>query len=248
MLSRLLCASHNRSREKAPEKTIIKARQKRNDSEIIEKRKIAADDEKKLERNQQHAGNVPRRSRTERKPGHDQLGEVIPKRFKFVKPERGKMHIAADRARDWLRFIVIVETGEIAPAGVAAQFDQAGAKHDAKTEPAKKPNHQNRRSAFWKRPPIEQRTKKDRQETGLEQLDLPAVAVPDLADVNDRHVHRPKDRQQNCVRVPAENNERQRKSNPREDRQCIVGYSHPEERRHPQHPGALRPELCLNRV
>src|SRR5258708_13304155 len=105
-----------------PKKTVIKARQKRNDREIIEKGKIAADDEKNLERDQEHAGNVPRRSRAERKPGYDQLDEVIPKHFKFMEPKRGKIQIAADRARDWLGFIVIVQTRPIAPPRAPPQF------------------------------------------------------------------------------------------------------------------------------
>src|SRR5258707_15887677 len=145
-----------------PKKTVIKARQKRNDREIIEKGKIAADDEKNLERDQEHAGNVPRRSRAERKPRHDELDEVIPNHFKFVEPKRGKMQISTDRVWDGLGFIVIVETRQIAPTGVAAQFDQACAKHDAETEPPKKPDHQYRRPGFGEGPPIEQWTKKNR--------------------------------------------------------------------------------------
>src|SRR5215475_3129501 len=115
MLSRLLCVLHDPSRKKTRKKSIIKARQKRNDREIVEKRKIAADDEKNLEGDQKHARNVARGSRTERKPGHNQLDEVIPNHFEFVEPKRGEMQIAADRARDRLRFIVIVEARQIAP-------------------------------------------------------------------------------------------------------------------------------------
>src|SRR5215472_11465595 len=101
------------------------------------------------------------------------------------------MQVTADRAGDWLRLVVIVKTREIVPAGVTPHFDQAGAKHDAKTQPTKKPNYQNGRPAFRERPPVEQRTKEDRQETGLQQLDFPSVTVPNLADVNDRQVHGP---------------------------------------------------------
>src|SRR5437762_1415889 len=86
---------------------------------------------------------------------------MIPKHFKFVEPKRGKMQVSTDRVWDRLRFVVIVETSEIAPAGVAAQFDQACAKHDAKTEPPKKPDHQDRRPGLGKGPAIEQWTKKD---------------------------------------------------------------------------------------
>ena len=72
------------------------------------------------------------------------------------------MQISTDRVWDGLRFVMVVKTCEIAPARVAAQFDQAGAKHDAKTEPPKKPDHQDRRPGLGKGPAIEQWTKKDR--------------------------------------------------------------------------------------
>src|SRR3954471_7848297 len=118
------------------------------------------------------------------------------------------MQVPANWAGDGLRLVMIVKARQIAPARVATQFDQAGANHDAKTEPTKKPNHQNRRPAAREWPPIKQWTKKDRQETGLQQLDFPAVSVPNLADVNDRHVHRPKHSEQNCVCVSTKNDER----------------------------------------
>src|SRR5712691_10303644 len=105
---------------------------------------------------------------------------MVPKRFEFMKPLRCEMEIAADRARDWLRFVVIKHAGQIAPAFVASDFDQTGADHDPKTEPAKKPDHQNRRPGLWKRSPIEQRTEKDRQEASFEQLNFPTVTVPNL--------------------------------------------------------------------
>src|SRR5207302_6486640 len=116
-------------------------------------------------------------------------------RLKFVEPQRRKVKVATDRARYRLRFIVIGKAGEIAPARVAAQFDQTCAEHDPKSQPAKQPENQDWRPALRKRPSVEQWTKKDRQEAGLKQLNLPAVAVPDLSDVHDRHVHRPKYRE-----------------------------------------------------
>src|ERR1700688_4508673 len=101
-----------------------------------------------------------------------------------MKPMGREMQIAAYRIWDRLRFVVIKHTGQIAPAFVAAQFNQTGADHDPKAKPAKKPDYQNRRPTLWKRPSIEQRAKKDRQESGFKKLNLPAVTVPNLADVN----------------------------------------------------------------
>src|SRR6266705_6750917 len=136
-----------------------------------------------------------------------------------------KMQITANRARNRLRLVVIIEARKITPAWVAAQFDQAGANHDAKPEPAKKPEDQDGGPALWKRPSIEQWTKKDREKASLEQLNLPAVTVPDLADVNDRHVHRPKNAEDDRVCVATKDDKRESESNPRENRQSIVRNS-----------------------
>ena len=100
-----------------------------------------------------------------------------------------------------------MKAGKIAPAGVTAQLDQAGADHDPKTEPAKKPDHQNWWPAFRKGPSIEQRAKENGEKTGFEQLRLPAVAIPDLPNVNNGHVHDPEDGEENCICVPAKDNQ-----------------------------------------
>src|SRR6266487_1969740 len=87
---------------------------------------------------------MPRGARTKREPRHDQFDKVIPSGPEFVKPVRSEMQIATDRIRNWLGFVMIVKASEIAPALVATQFDQACADHDAKTEPAKKPDDEQR--------------------------------------------------------------------------------------------------------
>src|SRR5437588_10183276 len=171
---------------------------------------------------------------------------MIPGCLDLMKPMGREMQIAAKRIRDWLRFVMIVQAGEIPPARVAAQFDEAGADHDAKTEPAKKPDDKQRRPAFRKWPAIEQRTEKDRQEPGLEQLDFPAVTVPNLADVDDRHVHHPQNRENDRVRVSGKNNERQSETYPRKDRQQIIGKSEPKQRRNAPHTFGRRTYLRLN--
>src|SRR5438477_10365431 len=126
---------------------------------------------------------------------------MIPSRAEFVEPVRREMQIPANRTRDRLAFVVIIKTCEVAPAGIAAQLDQAGADHDAKTEPAEQPDHQQRRPAFRKRAGVEQRTKENGEESSLEQLCFPAIAIPNLADVNDGHVHRPENREEYGIGV-----------------------------------------------
>ena len=138
-----------------PQERVIKACQKRNDREVIEKRKIAADDEKNLKSDEQNAGDVADPSWPEGKPRHDEFDEMIPCRLKFMEPQRRKVKITADRAGYRLRFVMIGKASEIAPARVATQFDQTGADHDPKSKPAKQPENQDRRPALRKWPPVE---------------------------------------------------------------------------------------------
>ena len=52
-------------RKNAPPEGVIETGEKRNDGDVIQKRKIAADDEKDLKAHQQHAGDVARVPRPE---------------------------------------------------------------------------------------------------------------------------------------------------------------------------------------
>src|SRR5207247_11094218 len=97
--------------------------------------------------------------------------------------------------RERLSLEMIVERGEIAPALVTADLDHAGAEHDSKNEGAEKPDDDERRRSPRKGPRIEQWTKKDCEEAGFEKLRFPAVAVPILADVHERHVEKPEERE-----------------------------------------------------
>src|SRR4051794_25665665 len=98
-------------------------------------------------------------SRTERKPRDDQLDHMVPCGSNAMHPWRMKVEPARERIRDRLRFIMKIETGEVAPTRVAAQLDESRAEHDAKREPPKQPEDQHRRRPLRKRPAIEQRTK-----------------------------------------------------------------------------------------
>src|SRR5438105_7931867 len=113
---------------------------------------------------------------------------------------------------------MIVKAGEIAPARIAAQFDQPSADHDAKAEPTEKPDDKDRRRSFGEWSRVKQGTEEDRQESRLEQLSFATITVPNLADVYDRHVHCPENREENGVGIACENNERQPKPRPRKDR------------------------------
>ena len=103
------------------------------------------------------------------------------------------MKPAAQPVGDRLGLEVIVERSQIAPALVAPDLDHPGAEHDPENERAKKPDDDERRRATRERPAIEERTKKNGEEAGFEELHFPAVAVPILADVDERHVKNPEE-------------------------------------------------------
>src|SRR5436189_254754 len=75
---------------------------------------------------------------------------------------------------------------------------------------------------------------------------FPTVAVPNLANVHDRHVHRPENREEDGVGVASENNKRQTKTEPCKDRQRVVGDSEPKKRRNSQHTGHVRTKLRMD--
>src|SRR5436305_3850906 len=144
---------------------------------------------------------------------------MVPDYLQLVKPLRQKMKVPADRIRDRLGFVVVIHAGQVAPAIVPAQFDQARADHDSKSQPAKKPEHQNRWTRFWKRTRIEQWAKKNRQKTRLQKLNLPSITVPNVTDMDDGHVNDPEKCEQDRVRVTGQHNQRQPKTDPGEDPQ-----------------------------
>src|SRR5207253_3818593 len=152
---------------------------------------------------------MPSGARPKRKPRHNEFDEMVPGRCELMEPVRCEMQIAAERIRNRLRLVVIIKAGEITPAWIAPQFDETGADHNAEAEPAKKPEDKERRTALRKWLAINQRTEKDRQETGFEQLNFPAVTVLNLSNVNDRHVHHPKNHKVYSVRVATDNNDQE---------------------------------------
>src|SRR5207247_10242737 len=123
-------------------------------------------------------------TRPKGKPRHCQLDEMIPKRAKIVEPARHKVEGSAERVRNGLRFIMIIEACQVAPAGVAANFNQPCPKHDAKSQPAKQPNDQRRRRPAWKGPSVQQWTQKDGQKPRFQTLHFPTIRKPVLPNLD----------------------------------------------------------------
>src|SRR5947209_9432091 len=91
------------------------------------------------------------------------------------------MEVPAQRVRHGLRFVEIVEAGEIAPTGIAAQLDESSPEHDPEQQPAKEPNGNLLRD-------YSRAAEKHREEACFEQNRFPSEAVECLPDIHERKV------------------------------------------------------------
>src|ERR1041385_4894463 len=94
-----------------------------------------------------------------------------------VCPFRTPVEIPAQRVRHGLGLVVVVETSHVAPAGVAAELDESGSEHDAKTQPAQKQDSDKLRSGTAA-------AEKNGVESGFEQDGFPTKTVEGLSDVD----------------------------------------------------------------
>src|SRR5579871_4620793 len=94
---------------------------------------------------------------------------------------------------------MIIEGCGVAPDLISAEFNESRAKHDPADQPPEKNDYWKRRFAPWEWSAIHEGTKEYRQETCLQQLDLPAISVPFLPDIAKRHVKEPENKQHNGV-------------------------------------------------
>lgn len=146
-------------------------------------------------------------------------------------PTRQTVEQRAQRIGDRLGLEVEVEAGEVAPAGIPAQLDQPRAEVDAEREPAQEPEHENRWRSRRERPRIEERNEEDREEAGFAELDLPAVAVPQLPDMDEREIECPEEEEQDAVREAEEQREREHDARPCESEERTVGDPDPKQAR-----------------
>src|SRR6266571_4365378 len=133
-----------------------------------------------------------------------------------MQPLRQMVEVPRERIRHGLRLVVVIETGEVTPAPVATDLDQARAELDAEDEPADEPDERE-----WRRGP--RGSQKNGEEAGLEEQRLPTEGVKGLPDVDDREVERPehrpeqhRERDRPRVRQPDERRRRKRHAAPRD--------------------------------
>ena len=91
---------------------------------------------------------------------------------------------AGEPVRDGLGLVVVLEAGEVAPAGVAAQLDEPGADLDAEQEPANEQQDEPRRGGVGG-------AEEGDEDAGLEQQRLPPERIPDTADLDEGEVDHP---------------------------------------------------------
>ena len=71
-------------------------------------------------------------TRGKEEKGHDQLDDVGGQHACFVRQRRQLMPVSAQHMGQRLGLVVIVHAGQVPPAGVPAQLNQARPKKDAK--------------------------------------------------------------------------------------------------------------------
>src|SRR5712672_3054646 len=101
---------------------------------------------------------------------------------------------------------MVVECSSIAPYIIATNLDQACAKHDAEDQPAKQSDDRHRWCALGKRAHVEEGTKEDCKKSGFEYLNFPAISIPVLPDMNERHIEKPKNNKQQRIREACQYN------------------------------------------
>src|SRR5437870_13841113 len=127
----------------ACEKSVVEARDAKHDGDVVQPRKIPAQDESYLKQDRQSACQITERRRREVEPRHNKLSKMSEENASLVSPTRRMMEIPAQRIGQRLSFIMVKEAGQIAPAWVGAQFDHARAEHGAKKHPHDQPHHDN---------------------------------------------------------------------------------------------------------
>ncbi len=109
---------------------------------------------------------------------------MVGRRLDAVQRGGQVVEVPAQRAGHRLGLVVVPQAGQIAPATVAAQFDQPRAELDPEQQPAQQPERQDGRRDLVV---AEERG----EQAGLQQQRLPSEGVPGLPDVDDRQVEHP---------------------------------------------------------
>src|SRR5439155_9069952 len=157
--------------------------------------------------------------------------DVVAERFAAMQELGQMMEVPGQRVRHRLRLVVVVETGQVAPAAVATELDQTRAELDAEEQPAEQDEQ-------WQRGRSRRVPQEDRKKSGLEEQRLPAEPVEGLAHIHERQVQRPqrqpeeqRQRQRPGLRQSAYGDRRERDPDPGRDLRELVGVAQLEQAR-----------------
>src|SRR5215211_5133141 len=100
----------------------------------------------------------------------------------------------AERARNGLRFKMVIQCSSLVPYFVSTKLDKTCAQHEAKDEPPEQNYNRKRGFASGKRTHVQQWTKKNGQKTCFGKLYLPTIAIPFLSYMRKGHIKQPQNR------------------------------------------------------
>jgi hypothetical protein len=129
------CSIYQGTWQQSRPETVVKTCERRHDGQPVQERKVAANDQTELKQHHNDTRYAPGLARIKGKPRRDQFREEIEQDAGLQYPVRQEVKPAAQRTWNRLGLEVIIQRGQIAPAGVAAQFDERCAHHDAEDEP-----------------------------------------------------------------------------------------------------------------
>src|SRR4249920_3642754 len=110
---------------------------------------------------------------------------------------------------------MIIKCRPVSPNDIASDFDHACPQHDSKDQAAKKDDDIKWWCTFWKGTHIKQGAKKNREKSCFQHLNFPAVAVPILSGMYERHIKYPEYGENNCICISGKHYQRQQEANPR---------------------------------
>src|SRR5213596_2329141 len=98
----------------AREESVVETRDAKHDGNVIQPRKIPAQDESNLKQDRQSARPIAEWRWREIEPRHHKLSKMSEQHAGFVSPRRRMMQIPAQRIGQGLSFIMVKQAGQIA--------------------------------------------------------------------------------------------------------------------------------------
>src|ERR1700751_1702780 len=99
----------------AREQMVVETRAAKHDGDVIQPRKIPAQDESNLKQYRQSAPKIAEGRGREVEPRYHKLSKMSEEHASFLRPRRRMMEIPAQRVGQGLSFVMVEQAGQIAP-------------------------------------------------------------------------------------------------------------------------------------